>query len=128
MSRSGKPFPQAAKRLPDGRSVVTVTVFDPFIVDVVLISAGRKGALDRVRELGGRDVHLSKSFRPPGAAIDMIMRNGLDGVFAPQPLDGTWLPLLELPAFLDGTSRQLVRYDTDAFVRWFAQTGVGDQP
>ncbi len=119
MSRSGKPFAQFATQLPDGRTVVEVTVFDPFIVSVVLVADGKRDALHRVRALGGRDVHVSKRFQPSGGAVEALLRGGEDGVFAPEPVDGSWLPLSELPAFLDGTSPWLVRYDTSAFNRSF---------
>ena len=119
MSRSGKPFAQFATRLPDGRTLVEVTVFDPFIVSVVLVADGKRDALDRVRALGGRDVHVSKSFHPSGRAVEALLRSGDGGVFAPQPVDGTWLHLSVLRAFLDGTSPWLVRYDTSAFNRSF---------
>ena len=119
MSRSRKPFAQYSTVLPDGRTAVEATVFDPFIVRVVLVAADKREALHRLRALGGRDVHVSTALRPAHSAVDRIVDDGLDGVFAPEPHDGTWLPLSELPAFLAGTSRFLARYDTRAFDRSF---------
>lgn len=117
MSRTDKPFAQYAATLPDGRTAVEVTIFDPFLVTVVLIAASKRDALERVRALGGGNVHVSKWFRPGRAPLDALVRGGHDGVFAPEPLDGTWLPLTELSAFLAGTSRLLARYDERAFNR-----------
>lgn len=122
MAPPGKPFAQYTTVLPDGRSAVHVTVFDPFLVDVVLVAETKRAALARVRALGGRDVHVAKDFRPGHRATEQLVTRDLDGVFAPAPLDGTWLPLSDLPAFLDGTSRHLARYDQRAFVRdWAAK-------
>jgi len=126
VSRSHKPFAQYSGVLPDGRSAVEATIFDPFIVRVVLVAADKREALQRIRALGGRDVHVSKSFRPAHRVVDRLVDDGLDGVFAPDPQDGTWLPLSELPAFLAGTSRFLARYDTSAFNRSFV--GIHGDP
>ncbi|WP_267422043.1 MULTISPECIES: hypothetical protein [unclassified Curtobacterium] len=121
MSRTGKPFAQYSTALPDGRIAVEVSMSDPFRVTVVLVATSKRDALDQVRGLGGANVHVSKIFHPKHAAVQALLRGGHDGVFAPEPLDGTWLPLPELPAFLDGTSRQLARYDTRAFDRRYAE-------
>lgn len=128
MARTGKPFEQYSKLLPDGRSVVEVTVFDPFLVVVVLIAPSKRRALERVRALGGRNVHVSTMFRPGGDAVRRIVDEGLEGVFHPDHVDGTWLPLSGLPAFLDGTSRDLARYDTRAFDRRWARPADDPAP
>jgi hypothetical protein len=125
VARTTKPFEQYATLLPDGRFAVQVTVFDPFLVRVVIAAPGKRQALERVRALGGRDVHVSKSFRPGGTTVRPLVDEGLEGVFAPEPFGGTWLPLAGLPAFLDGTSRDLARYDTSAFDRgWVRPTAL----
>lgn len=125
MSRRGKPFAQYSTVLPDGRFVVEVRVFDPFLVTVVLVATSGRGALEQVRAIGGRDVHVSKDFRPDREAVAALLSGELRGVFAPEPSDGIWLPLTELPAFLDGTSRHLARYDVRAFDRSWARS-AGD--
>jgi hypothetical protein len=121
VSRTGKPFAQYSTVLPDGRTAVEVSISDPFLVIVVLVAASKRDALDRVRGLGGANVHVSKVFHPKHAAVLAMIEGQHEGVFAPEPLDGTWLPLPELPAFLDGTSRQLARYDARAFNRRYAE-------
>jgi hypothetical protein len=103
--------------LPDGRTLVEVTVFDPFLVTVVLVATNKRQALEQVRALGGRNVHVEKSHRRNHQAMHELVEHHHAGVFAPSPLDGTWLPVSELPAFLDGTSRALARYDVAAFNR-----------
>jgi hypothetical protein len=121
VSRTSKPFAQYSTALPDGRTAVEVTIFDPFLVTVVLVAASKRDALERVRGLGGANVHVSKMFHPRHAAVQALLRGEHEGVFAPEPLDGTWLPLSELAAFLDGTSGQLARYDTRGFDRRYAE-------
>ncbi|MCJ1714375.1 hypothetical protein [Curtobacterium sp. VKM Ac-2922] len=124
MSTRSKPFAQYATVLSDGRTAVEVAVFDPFLVTVVLVASSKRDALDRVRSLGGRNVHVAKGFRPGHRTVDEFLTRGVDGVFAPEPFDGTWLPLPDLPAFLDGTSRHLARYDQTRFDRrWVRGTG-----
>ncbi|MGU3409441.1 hypothetical protein ACLBWP_04985 [Microbacterium sp. M1A1_1b] len=61
MSTRSKPFAQYATVLSDGRTAVEVAVFDPFLVTVVLVASSKRDALDRVRSLGGRNVHVANA-------------------------------------------------------------------